>query len=325
MKFIDKVTIPFKRGYSIVATQASAHAPEIELVVGGACLVSSIFLAYRAGKKSQRENYKERLEEALHEARRQRGPAHLKKTARKTAIKDYAISTGKNLGPTLGTGVVGGYLIVKSFMRLKARNELLMGALAAATASSKAVDMSLRESFGEAGRDELVSKGHVEKVTELKKDELGNELPIKEDTLIINFEDIDSIPPEAFIYSKATVSKGEFIDDDNYFEDIMSGAMAEGNLNLHKIQGYWFIENFMKPFGVEANPTQKSNGWLYPDPKRPLPGDDQLQCGINPYARKIFIRYDDGSMEKGYLIFPHSDGFIMDRYSHYSLNRLLKR
>lgn len=322
MKVFDKVMIPLKRGYSIVTTQAVAHAPEIEIVVGGGCLVASIFLAYRAGRKAQKEQYREHLEEDLHEIKIARGPSHIKTTNRNAVVKEYVVATAKNVAPTVLTASVGGFFIYKSFRTLQIRNGILVAALASATASAKAVDENLRDTFGEGVRDEIVTNGTTETMPVMKQNENGEKFTDREEFLV---SEIENLPPEVIVYSKSTVCKGDFIDNDDYFEDMLNSAVAEGNLNLRTINGYYFIENFAKPFGVEPNATQKTNGWLYPDPKRPMPGDELLQCGINPYYRKIFIRHEDGSKEKGYLIFPNSDGVIIDRYDKYSLNKLLGR
>jgi len=327
MKMFEKCS----RLFSSVTTCVKYHAPDICMIGGGALVVAGGIALFSAGRKVEKsgcvKNYKDRLHEIdiqmadgeaacapAKEVKKARAKAKLKATG--AVVKE----TGKIILPGFALTSCGLLLQAHGFNIMKNRYSVAAAGLGAALAANQELQ-EMVSTADENAYDILETRGRTEPAE--KVDENGNTVVTGDVVLVTKLNQLNG--PD-FIYSQETVVKGGFIDDENYVEEMVSGAKNVLNHKLQRIDGYVFGEDVVKAFGVEPRPIDRVVGCCMPDPKYVQPGDAQRAGSIDISWRKIFIEYEDGSRNPAYLIKPKYDpGTIIDIYQNYSLNKFRVR
>ena len=323
MKVFDNIKLGCERIGAIVSTQVKYNAPKIEMGVGMALILFGGYKLYKAGKKSSENNNRKNYEERCKNIDSSFAPKSLKNKEKRKAALDYALSEASYIAPGALSTAGGLFFMKNAFDRVSLAKRALEGALAASVASTNKIMETIKK---DGENDNLINEINGARKEEIEISTLnengGYDTTIK-NNLVFNVDDIWDLPGEAFIYSNETCAGMSFQDNDDYFSSLLSDVKAAAERRLLHTHGYCFDEDLVALFGVEPKPLHKTCGYVMPDPKHPLPGDEKRKGVFNFETKKIFIEYPDGSRTRGWLINPINDGVIIDIYQNYSLQRLL--
>ena len=307
MKKTDIMTNLTRKAHK-VGFKLKKHSPEILVAVGIAGTVVSTVMACRATLKVNEvlDEAKEKIE-TIHEV--VNNPEMAEKYTEEDSKKDLAIvyvQTGvkfvKLYGPSVLLGVASIGCIMTSHRILSKRNVALAAAYATVDRGFKEYRGRVVERFGRELDRELKYNIKAKEIESIVQNEDGTESVVK--------ETIDSADPNLNS------------DYARFFDEYCTGWTKDPEYNLlfvkHqqnyandllKRQGYLFLNDVYKMFGIPATKAGQVVGWVY-DPNNEI-GDNYVDFGIyNLYNEKA--RDFVNGRERSILLDFNVDGNIWE-------------
>ena len=211
--------------------------------------------------------------------------------------KDTAVDIGKLLGPGTCVFALSMVSIAKSHKSLKADNTNLKALAAESMMAFKNYRQNARDRFGEEVDRELMAGSKKETLVEETVDENGKKKKVKEKVEVVD-PNSESIYLRYFTRENRNWDKNE--DILMYFFDSVQALICDNMLQY----GSEDLNEAYKQLGFPVCSAGMRCGWIY-DKHNPT-GDNKAIFDV----RKVYIRNDQGLLEKAYAIDFNVDGDI---------------
>lgn len=305
------------RNLNKVKNWGKKNSPEL-LIAGGIIGIGvSVVLACRATMKSAPivEEAKEELKD-LKETKDNllevevNSDGEIEKSDKKNVKKDTALIYGKTAlkvareyapSAVIMTFSIAG--ILGAHKILKARNIALAAAYTTLDAGFKSYRERVSEQYGEETENDIYNGFATEKITVTETDSDGKEVKTKEKIKVAD----PNLPtpyaryfhPDYSCYAKAGQS------DWNYAT--LLGAQNSATVEL-RTRGSYTLAQLYRELGFPITPESLVIGWVF-DEKGEERGDNVVDLGIT----ECYLKHEDGTYEKTFVINPNYDGYIANR------------
>lgn len=293
-----------------VGFEIKKHGPDIGTVGGVIGVGVGMVLVGIASTKVK--NIIEEHEAQMHEVHERSDaikdlPEEKKQPAEKEIKRDTTkvyFETGKQVfklyAPAVTVSVLSLTAILVSHNVLKKRNMGLAAAYAAVDQGFRQYRSRVVDRFGAEVDKQILHGSATEEVSEKVEDENGKTKTVKSKAEVAD-------PNAESIYMKYfTKTNPNWDDDDSYLQMFFRSTENYANDKLRAVRHLTLNEAY-EMLGFQHNKAGMVCGWYY-DLKNPS-GDNRVIFDV----REVYLRNEDGVLEKAYAIDFNVDGNIYDR------------
>lgn len=307
----EKLTAAATNLYSTTKYTLKKHTPEILSVTGVGLLIGAGVLACKETLKATEiiDNYKKGIEAADAILNDPNTSEESRKIVENGGHRAVAMRTAfrlaKNYAPAAALATCGAFCVFASNDILRKRSAALAAAYVAVDKSFSEYRKRVIDKYGAEVDEQLMLGTHTEEVEEVVVDESGNEKVVKK---TYEVADPNLTSPYA-VYFRKYLRPGvvnSYWDDDDFYisktiDNIQNYAtdklITEGSVTLNYIYSQ---------FNLPVTKAGLVVGWKKNSPN----GDNKVEIT----AKKVYIRDEDGNLEKAYALDFNVDGSIYENF-----------